>query len=174
MLEKPAMSGRVFAAPWGTLLKSVSIGASLLLVGISLVIWFVPPSPHDWVCIPVSMLTLSLLLVCALYTVRGYRLEGRWLFIQRLLWNTRISLEGLRRASVDTEAMRKAFRLCGNGGLFAFTGWFRSKRIGTFRAFVTDPHRTVVLTFSERNIVLSPDRPQAFVDAISRNRHLGN
>jgi hypothetical protein len=164
------MPNHLFAAPWSTLLRTVSIGATLLLVGVGLTFCFLPPTPHAWVRIAVPVFSFLLPLVCALFAVRGYFIQGRSLFIQRLLWNTRINLEGLRDATVDPDAMRRALRLCGNGGLFSFTGWFRNKRLGTFRAFVTDPRQTVVLSFPNRTIVLSPDRPAAFVEAISPTR----
>jgi hypothetical protein len=63
-------------------------------------------------------------------------------------------------------------RICGNGGVYSFIGWYWSKRLGRFRAYVTDLHRTVVLTFPHGRIVLSPDRPEAFVEALTRNRQL--
>jgi hypothetical protein len=163
------MPKQFFTAPWSPLLKVVSLGATLVLAGVGLMFCFYPPLPHTWVRIAVASSMFLLPLVCALFTVRGYHLEGRALFIHRLLWNTRISLEGFREATIDAEAMRRALRLCGNGGLFSFTGWFRNKRIGTFRAYVTDPRQTVVLSFADRKIVLSPDHPTHFVQAISRS-----
>lgn len=164
------MSRNQFAAPWSGLLKGVSFGATLLLVGVSLLIWFnLPPSPSALRAM-LSMTLLLMPLICALFLVRGYRIEGRHLIVRRLFWETRISLEGLRDAAADPEAMRRSLRICGNGGLFSFTGWYRSKRLGTFRAYVTDLHRTVVLTFPNRKIVVSPDRPEPFVEAVLGRR----
>ncbi len=173
---KPAtssMTGRTFAATWSNSLKLVSFAATLLLIGVSLLIWFQLPQSELWTRSLITATTLLMPAVCALFMIRGYRVEGRWLLIQRWLWQSRISLEGLRDASVDAEAMRKSLRICGNGGLFSFSGWYRSKRLGLFRAYVTDLNRTVVLTFPRRKIVLSPDRPEAFVEALRHHRHLG-
>jgi hypothetical protein len=55
----------------------------------------------------------------------------------------------------------------GNGGFFAFTGYFRNKELGAYRAFMTDRRLAVVLRFPDRVIVVSPDRPEDFVSAIS-------
>ncbi len=52
------------------------------------------------------------------------------------------------------------------GGLFSFTGSFRNKALGAYRAFVTDPHRTVVLRFPKRTVIVSPDSPEAFLHEI--------
>jgi hypothetical protein len=66
--------------------------------------------------------------------------------------------------------MRGGFRLWGNGGLFSFTGWFRNSALGVYRSFVTDPHRTVVLRYSARRVVLSPSSPDEFVHEVVISR----
>lgn len=68
--------------------------------------------------------------------------------------------------------MQCGLRLCGNGGLFSFSGWFRNRALGVYRAFVTDPHRTVVLRYPRRPIVLSPSSPEEFVHDIVTSRQV--
>jgi hypothetical protein len=108
-------------------------------------------------------LPLGVLGGTALFCVRGYALSPGELRVKRLFWDTRISLHGLREAVFDPEATRRSIRLMGNGGLFAFTGWFRNTRLGRYRAFLTDPKRTVVLRFPGRTIVVSPHDPEGFI-----------
>jgi Bacterial PH domain len=55
--------------------------------------------------------------------------------------------------------------------LFSFTGWFYSKALGAYRAFVTDPHKAVVLHFDRRNVVLSPSAPEDFARDIRNTIH---
>jgi hypothetical protein len=62
--------------------------------------------------------------------------------------------------------MRWSIRMCGNGGLYSYSGFFRNKALGTYRAFVTDPHQTVVLHFPNRTVVVSPSAQEEFVDDI--------
>jgi hypothetical protein len=62
--------------------------------------------------------------------------------------------------------MKRSLRVAGNGGVFAWVGWFRNKRLGTYRAFVTDARRCVVLRLPKRPVVVSPDRPEEFVRAV--------
>lgn len=62
--------------------------------------------------------------------------------------------------------MRGSLRLCGNGGMFSFTGWYRNRALGVYRAFVTDLKSTVVLKFAKRTIVVSPERPEEFAAEI--------
>lgn len=171
MKPTPSRTQSEFDAPWSRLLRGVSVGASVLLLGVAVGIGASLPSPSwaRWLILPSALSTLG---ACALFTVRAYRIEGRTLLVKRWLWWTSISLEGLREATADPQAMSKALRICGNGGLYSFSGWYWNKRLGRFRAYVTDFRRTVVLTFPNRKIVLSPDRPDAFVETLRHHRHL--
>jgi hypothetical protein len=155
-----------FDAPWSRLLKSVSVLASVVLVGSGVVVWVAVPEGTGWVRWTAAPVGLVILGISALFTVRGYELRGRELLVRRLCWDTRVSLEGLREAYADPEAMRSAIRLMGNGGLYSFSGWFRNRRLGRFRAFVTDPARSVVLVFKDRKVLVTPDRPAEFLRAL--------
>jgi hypothetical protein len=160
-----------FGAPWSRLLQGVSVGATMLLLGVVVMVWVTVPSPA-WTRWLILGSTLLILTGCLLFTVRAYRIEGRTLLVKRLFWWTRISLEGLREVMVDPEVMSRALRICGNGGLFSFSGWYWSKRSGRFRAYVTDHRRTVVLTLARGKIVLSPECPAAFVETLKARRQL--
>jgi hypothetical protein len=161
--------GRRFAAPWCTRLTTVSVFAGVALLATAILVWAQAPS-KDWLLRGlVSATCVGTLGGCAVFTVRGYRLEGRCLYVQRLLWDTRVSLDGLRETAADARAMRGSLRLFGNGGLFAIAGWFRSRRLGSYRAFATDPARAVVLTFPKRKIVVTPGDPEAFIRALESN-----
>ena len=63
--------------------------------------------------------------------------------------------------------MARSLRTWGNGGMFSFTGHFVNHPLGRYRAFVTDPARTVVLALPEGVVVVSPDRPDEFIAAVT-------
>lgn len=115
---------------------------------------------------------LLLLLVCLPFTVTGYRLESGRLFVQRLLWATEVPLDGLQSVEAVPNAMRGSLRSMGNGGLFSITGWYFSKALGKYRAWVTDLPRTVVLRFEGRSVVVSPENPEAFAADLRHARRL--
>jgi hypothetical protein len=155
-----APMANVFRAPWGRTLKAVSSLATAVLFGVA-----VMPSPGlGW---PVRMLPILLLAGALPFVVRGYELREGTLLIRRLWWSTRVELKGLRSALLDPEALKGSIKTCGNGGLFSFTGWFWSRRLGSYRMYVTDLTRPVVLTFADRCIVVSPDCPEKFVRELS-------
>ena len=55
-------------------------------------------------------------------------------------------------------------RLCGVGGVFGYIGWFRTKGIGTFRAYVTDAKK-VFLIYRTKGmpIAISVSEPDEFM-----------
>ena len=173
----PVSSGRAMlaaamprfdAAPWSTGLKLLSaVGAGVLLALTFTLHRSVPrgtrvPFAETFGTLLMAVPAL-ILLVAVLFVVTGYRIDSTGLFVQRLLWTTRIGLEGLDRAWHDPQAACRSIRLFGNGGLFSITGWFRNSTLGRYRAFITDPAKAVVLRSPTRVVVLSPADPEAFL-----------
>jgi hypothetical protein len=115
-----------------------------------------------------ALLPLMIILLCALFTVRGYSIANNDLLIDRLFWKTHVSLRELRSVKFDPTATHRSVRTFGNGGFFSFSGYFRNKDLGSYRAFMTDRRRAVVLRFPSSVIVISPDRPDDFVNTISQ------
>jgi hypothetical protein len=115
----------------------------------------------------VVLLPLVILLGTALFTIRGYGISSDAILVHRLLWSTRLPRAGLQSASVEPDALRGSLRVFGNGGGFSFSGFYYSKRLGSFRAFVTDRRRTVVLRYANRRVVLSPGTPEDFVQDLA-------
>jgi len=160
------VSDRFFAAPWGNTLIAMTVLGSVLLLGIPLVGLLTAPRADLGWWLLMMVLPVLIWAIAALFTIRGYVLTDDTLQVQRFGWQTTISLQDLRSADDRPQAMRHSWRLLGNGGLFSFTGKFRNHALGTYRAFVTDLEHTVVLTFPDRKIVLSPANPGEFVDSV--------
>jgi hypothetical protein len=164
-----------FKAPWGAPLAVMTVVCLVFCLGIPLVGLFIAfgnsalvglkglPSWVGWILAGVPLLTV---LASAVFMVRGYCLGDGLLRVRRLGWETRLDLARLTSATVDPEALHKSTRLFGNGGFFCFAGWFRNGRLGVFRAFATDATRAVVLRFSDKTVVITPDDPQRFVTEI--------
>ncbi len=154
-----------YTAPWSTSLIVISSIGTLICVGAAI---SAARSGRPWIA------PLPLAIVCGgiLFTIRGYTVTPDALLVHRLFWTTRLPLSGLHSAQVEPEAMRRSIRTFGNGGLFSFTGWFRNAALGGYRAFVTDPHRTVVLHFPARTVVVSPSAPEDFVQDLRATIHM--
>jgi|SRR5438093_6528663 len=81
----------------------------------------------------------------------------------------RYNLADLRRAEIATPGEAFGFptlRMFGVGGLFGYCGRFKNARLGSFVAFVTDKQKLVVLRFSTKTLVVSPDLPADFVQRV--------
>ena len=159
-----------FGAPWSTSVKwitgiTVTFLAILVIIGISQMEEIGTGSSILLVLLIVVVPALTLVL-SACWMIRGYVLSGESLLIQRLGWQSRLDLTGLVSAEADPEAMAKSLRTFGNGGLFCFCGRFRNTKLGAYRAYATDPKRSVVLKFQNQTVVVTPDRPDDFVASI--------
>jgi hypothetical protein len=155
-----------FRAPWSLHLKLTTGFAVVAIVFAMWTISRVPDAPSvDWL-LP---LLVAVFVGCALTAVRGYEITPDAIVVKRLIWTTRLprnGLTGARRVTIQWPH----WRLFGNGGMFAFSGWFRSSGIGTYHGFFTDPSRTVLLEYGEKRYVLSPDEPEGFVSELSSRR----
>ncbi len=114
----------------------------------------------------ISGVPLLLATGSSFFIIRGYIVTKETLFVQRFVWNSRIDLSDLKSYEIDREAMKGSIRTFGNGGLFCIAGYFHNKKLGHYRAFATNPELSVVLHFSNRTVVVTPDNPQQFVAAL--------
>jgi Bacterial PH domain len=159
-----------FGAPWCRGLRWVTAVAIAVCVGIPLI--GIVSFPSKFLVTRTVMVALPLLIpiISAFFMVRGYALKDHTLTIHRLGWNSRFDLRSLVSATFDPAALSGSIRLFGNGGLFAFCGLFRNRKLGNYRAFGTDPRRSVILRFNDRVVVVTPDAPERFVDEILKEK----
>jgi hypothetical protein len=160
-----------FEAPWGLHLKIMTICGSLVCVGIPLYLTASNHQEMGSVMFGLMQSPILLWLVCLLLSVRGYSITADHILIHRLIWVTRIPLEDLQSFDFDQSALRQSIRYFGNGGIFAICGLYRHRRLGIFRAFVTDTGRSVMLRFRSRAIIVSPDDPHRFVKVLLRSTY---
>lgn len=111
---------------------------------------------------------LAMLLLPGLLSVRGYAVDEGQLIVKRPLWNTRIGLSGLSEASLMPERGKQfSLSLFSTRGVFGMIGYAYKKGLGAFLMYVTDPSKAVLLRYSSRRpIVVSPESPEDFLDAV--------
>ncbi len=107
-----------------------------------------------------------------LFIVRGYTIDPNILYIQRLLWNTKIDLSNLKSVEFNPEAIKSSIRTFGNGGLFSFSGYFKNQELGSYRHFSTNHKNAVILHFDKKTIVISPDDPKIFVSTLNQFKNM--
>jgi len=149
-----------FTAPWTSTLRIMTLLISILIWGMAVGL-LVTNRDMLWFSL---LLPLVAWVLPLFYLVRGYRLEGRTLVIKRLCWDTRVDISDMTSVeTVPKEHFRGSWRLFGNGGLFALCGWFWNRKLGRYRAWVTDDDRLVLIQCVDRKLVVSPGQPDKFV-----------
>jgi hypothetical protein len=163
---------KTFGAPWGRLLCFLTVLTGLILAGVPLIGVFTGPRGDAAWILSMIVMPLSILSGGAFFMIRRYELTEDALLVRRAGWSSRVDLSRLVSAEAVPDAMANSMRTFGNGGLFCFAGLFYNKRLGSYRVFATDPKRAVVLRFSDRVVVVTPDDPEAFVASIKAMRRL--
>lgn len=160
---------RYFDAPWGTMLKVISTLATLLLLGIFGWMAFFNHASTAVTKVMYIAIPLLIMFTSLLFTVRGYTISGNTLRIRRLLWDSDIDISMLSSVDYDPKAMTGSIRTLGNGGLYSFSGKFKSVKLGSFKAYLTDFKNCVIIKIAGKTIVVSPGNPELFVEVL-RNR----
>ena len=137
----------------------VLLGEAALLLGLANRV----PSPVSGLFLVVGTSLVLLFAGIALLAIRGYALELGQLRVARPLWSTTHSLAGLESAVRDPQSLRFTVRGFGNNGFFALNGWRVVEPYGWCRVLATDPENAVVLRAASGTYIVTPDRPDEFV-----------
>ena len=103
---------------------------------------------------------------CWWLSPKRLEVSGDSLTVVRRIGRKRLALADI----VDIErygAMGGDLRICGVGGVFGFTGWFKGK-FGKYFAYVGDHHDAAMITLPWRRYVVSCDRPDELVAEVKR------
>ena len=160
---------RAAAAPWSDGLKLISLAVTVGIVGGEL--WGatqfrLPASAIRYEVIGAALIAPLVLIVCITAIVREFVIDHGVLQVRRPFWSTRIPLDGLQHAWVEEAPLKGALRVGGIGGLFSYSGFYQSRRLGRFRLFATTTRNAVVLMLPARVIVITPVAPHAFVEEL--------
>jgi hypothetical protein len=144
-----------FYAPWSTKLKvTTGIFAAVLVVA--------AVAAGGWG----SAVIVGILIFAAAFAIRGYSVMDGKLLIHHLGWANKFDLSKLSKAEVSPGVTMGSARTMGIGGLLGFVGYFHNQILGSYKAYATNEFNTVVLVFGKETIVLTPDDPEAFVEAV--------
>ena len=157
-----------FTAPWGKELRIATPLVLLICIGTIVIGLTVVPEKVAWAQWLTVVIGILIPVISWFCRIREYRLEDGQLIIEQGGWSNRLPLAELRGFRADPEAMRGTMQVCGNGGEYAVYAFYWNKALGSFRAYASDLSRAVVLRFSHRTIVISPDAPEDFLRALEQ------
>ncbi len=129
-----------------------------------------PPPWPVWVASGIAPVIVAAIWFTA--RIHCYRLAAAELRIELPFRTVRFPLEGLKEVTPDRHAFHGARKIVGNDGLGAISGRFRSKHLGAFRAYLTDPEHAVVLRWPDRCVVISPDQHAWFIETVRKRAGL--
>ncbi|MDQ8186139.1 helix-turn-helix domain-containing protein [Pelagicoccus sp. SDUM812002] len=159
-----------FPALWSKQLKVTTVGFFVFIYSVSaLMLWLTDAfrQEREGLVVLGLLFPIGISVFCMMASVGGYSVKGGLLMIHRLGWSMKYPLTELSEVRVVPHAMMGAMKVVGFEGVFGSIGLFRNGVLGFFRAYVTDKGKTVVLAFGKKRIVVSPDDPEAFKQAIT-------
>jgi len=144
------ISGNLGAAPLDRTARWVTV----LIIFMAGTFPFIPEMP-----IYGAVLMPLVLFVTWLFSVKGYTLMDNILIVHRPLWDTEIALPPDAVFAREPEMKKGLGKTTGNGGVFGYTGRFRNKKLGNFRAFATNWNDAVSITSRswQLTVVITPE-----------------
>lgn len=141
----------------------------VIIIAILVEVYFVSKGMN----LTVAMIVIALLLVVSISCVLIFPMyiisDDEGIGIRTLVRTIRIPYERIdyiERMDDETGLFgaTNTIRLFGIGGVFGYIGWFRTKGIGTFRAYVTDAKK-VFLIYRTKGlpIAISVNEPDEFM-----------
>lgn len=144
------ISGNLTAAPLDRTAKWVTV----LIVFMAAAFPLIPEMP----VYGAALMPLVLLLTW-MFSVKGYTVLNDVLTVHRPFWDTSIVLPPDTEFKREPEIRKGLGKTTGNGGVFGYTGRFRNKALGGFRAFATNWDHAVSVTSRSSGmcLVITPE-----------------
>jgi hypothetical protein len=163
-----------FPAVWGAKVASITCFILLPLWGLAVILFlfsFKPKNQPAWAIFLIRHIVLFVAVVFTIATFwvtpRGYRIENNTLQVLRWGGNVVFNLAEVRDVRLVDQPLQGAYRLAGSDGLGGFLGHFRSDKFGDIRLFLTDTDQAVMIDFSGKKVLISPQHPQDFIKVLS-------
>jgi transcriptional regulator with XRE-family HTH domain len=157
---------KTFRASWPdghiNSLGILATGLIIIMLALIIISLFTLSETANYICNAFSFLLISIFFT----SVAGFRIKGGKLIVFKHPNATpkKYDLTTLTGMEINPQALLGSLPLTYPFNIF--TPIRRSALLGTFRAFVTDETHCVVMEFGKKKIVVTPDDPQAFVEAI--------
>ena len=162
-----------FASPWDRSLRiSTAAVVAVALGGVALLLaWGLPATSRglrgSWTVTLAVLVLPAILLGAWALAPRRLTLVGTKLRVERPLWAVEIETSGLRAVAPLSEgSLGGAVRILGTSGFCGYYGRFYSRSLGSFRLYATRRVGLVCLDTASTRFVVSPEPPEAFVEAV--------
>jgi hypothetical protein len=173
MASAPEKIHAVFEpAPIEGRVRAITLIVSAIMAAASTVPWIealVRNKPLPWAAVFLPLGLMGLLIPIWLGArIRRYEVNDGELRVVRPFHTACFPIAGLAEVSSDRQALAGAIKVIGNDGFGAIAGRFHSRKLGRFRAYVTDRAHAIVLRWPDRCVVISPNRTYEFVQCLRK------
>jgi Bacterial PH domain len=117
------------------------------------------------IMLPIIMTVV--ILMTYLWHVQSYEITSGGIEIKRPIGSKLIGFSSITHVnSVKNDDIGFVFRLFGNGGIFGFTGLFKSRFYGDLTFYGTQQRNYVIIETDFKKYVLTPDEPFDFIKSV--------
>lgn len=140
----------------------------LLSFGMLTLPYFTDDMTFELITIFPTLLILVIVFISYLYSPQGYEINLDSIAVVRKMGKFFISRKDIASIRTLSESeLGGVWRMAGNGGVFGYTGWFSSGKIGKMRWFVTQRKNYILIELnSGKKILLSPDDVGGFMESM--------
>ena len=146
--------------------KIISISIFLFSISFFVIEKLILKMDEGFVYIPLLIL-LPILISTYIYSPKSYSVDMDNIIVNRMASNFFISRKEIKSiVEISSKEMGMPWRTFGNGGLFGYTGYYSSSKLGKMRWFVSQRKNYVLITMNnESKFLLSPDDVAGFLAA---------
>lgn len=153
-----------FNAPWSDTLRLMSLGAAGVIL---LAVVLATVKRPWWIRITAMAVAAGFLIGSWGFAPAGYRVDSARVTVKRPMSDVVIARQAIRAVRLFEDADSDGMtRTAGNGGLFGYYGKYKSDKLGSHVWYVTDMSKRVVLETADGVVVVSPDDPEKFIQAL--------
>lgn len=155
----------VFKTSLGISAKLISAGIAALFFAAIAWVWLAPKDTGAVLALPAILFLV--MGISYYFSIRSYAIVDTKLEIRRPFDSIEYDLNSISSAArIDRRDLRFAVRTFGIGGLFSHTGQYWNKKSGHMTWYLTRFNTAVMLTIGSKKVVVSPDKPQEFINAL--------
>ncbi|NIJ52758.1 PH domain-containing protein [Dyadobacter arcticus] len=162
-----------YKASWDTLTKIVTVGVTILYLGILVNLFIFNGEPTNGSRYIIGAILFLTYFITYAFRPIDYVINPEKLIIRRPFDKVAIDFKQIASAEIlDDERLKWTFRTFGVGGLFGFYGKFYNSRIGSMTWYATRRKRAVlIITTGGKNIIVTPDEAASFVNQFRTVMH---
>lgn len=159
------MTARIFKCPLGK--KEVILSSIIILMTISLLTYIIINS-YELVNIILSFVCFLVLIIIILYVPTKLVISDDGITVKRILLPKLIPFEDIIAIKERENGWDGDIRLLGSGGFLGYFGWFRSRDMGKYFAYVTNVNNSFWVISSKRVYLLSCNNHKEAIELISK------